>query len=157
MHGCRWLLTRSLSTVTTALVLSWVPLSLSSLNPCVLSPILRWDAILAKFIQVFWPCHSLMLSPLFERDGSLTGWSAEIIHLSSVILFWPHSNPCLFFMHLGTVTIVERLSLCRHTCSHPFVWQGKAYYALPAYLTLPTTILQNNWTQYVLGDELHSQ
>ena len=27
-------------------------------------------------------------------------------------------------MHLGTVTIVERLSLCRHTCSHPFVWQG---------------------------------
>ena len=62
--------------------------------------------------------------PLFERDGSLTQWSAEIIHLSSVILFWPHSNPCLFFMHLGTVTIVERLSLCRHTCSHPFVWQG---------------------------------
>ena len=57
-------------------------------------------------------------------DHCLTGWSAEIIHLSSVILFWPHSNPCLFFMHLGTVTIVERLSLCRHTCSHPFVWQG---------------------------------
>ena len=39
VHGCRWLLTRSLSTVTTALVLSWAPLS--SLNPCVLSPILR--------------------------------------------------------------------------------------------------------------------
>ena len=34
VHGCRWLLTRSLSTVTTALVLSWAPLS--SFNPCVL-------------------------------------------------------------------------------------------------------------------------
>ena len=157
VHGCRWLLTRSLSTVTTALVLSWA--SLSSLNPCVLCALtnFEWYAILAKFIQVFCPCHSLMLSPLFERDGSLTQWSAEIIHLSSVILFWPHSNPCLFFMHLGTVTIVERLSLCRHTCSHPFVWQGILCPPGIPHPALPTTILQNNWTQYVLDDEQHSQ